>query len=368
REHPWYREANSMLLTAAYSGIRGLLFLFSTILSRVFQKLGVTFRNPYQQYDLIVDLSTDALNDFYLGVFAPLFVLLNILQGIIAGKPVMVCATSIGPFKNRLLRFLTRWVLNKVDVITVREEMSRDYLRALHINKPKIQVTADLAFLLKPVSGERLRRILKDENIVQSDKPLIGIATTHKFIFTKPEQYIRLMAQITDTLVNDLKATVIFIPHDAAYFDDRHISNDRIVFLELYQEVENKHGVRLVLSQPMADELKGIIGMCDLIISSKFHPLVAATSMAVPSIALVAYGQYKFYGIISQMMAQEKCIVDITNPDYDSLLAETKSKIDYAWSAKDSIKKELVDKARIATERALFNGRLIKELIGSRRH
>ena len=213
KKHPWYREFGSTPLTAVYSGIRYALYLLYCGLCRLVTIFGLSPKNVFNDCDLIIDLNTDALNEYYQGVFAPNFVLSNILNGIVAGKPVMVCAASIAPFQTRSLRFLVRTILNMTKLVTVRDEFSQKHLQAMGVIKPKIHLTADLAFLLEPCPTKRIDEIMKSENIISSEKPLIGVAVAHKSLFVNQEDYIRLMAESSDALIRQLNATLVFIPN-----------------------------------------------------------------------------------------------------------------------------------------------------------
>ena len=105
--------------------------------------------------------------------------------------------------------------------------------------------------------------------------------------------------------------------------------------------------------------------MCDIYISFAFHGLVFSTSLAVPSIAVVTYGDYKFYGIIGKMMGLEEYIIDldIDSSDYKSFRTSLLAKVNQAWTNKDLISLRLTEKAKAAKESALLNGALIQNLI-----
>jgi polysaccharide pyruvyl transferase WcaK-like protein len=75
--------------------------------------------------DLVVDLSGDMLTEDY-GPHVAYSHFLPILTALAMGRPVMLCAQSIGPFK--LTRGLARFILNRVSLITVREAISFNYL------------------------------------------------------------------------------------------------------------------------------------------------------------------------------------------------------------------------------------------------
>ena len=65
--------------------------------------------------------------------------------------------------------------LNKVALITLREEVSLEYLMKLGVNKPPIYVTADPAFLLKSAPEGRITEILNAEGIKIGTRPVIGV-------------------------------------------------------------------------------------------------------------------------------------------------------------------------------------------------
>lgn len=356
RKHPWYRETVSRPLTALYSTIR-LVFLLSyyALIHRVLCQLKLPLKDKYQQYDVVVILDivdvADLSLDSTLGAFFGLF---NTLFATTTKKPVVVWAASLGPLRSRILRALARYTLNRVNIITVREEVSKNYLETLGINKPKLYVTGDLAFLLEPISGEELDTLLKNENITSSDKPLVGIAPG-KEPSSYPEKYLRLMAELTDYVIESLDATVIYISHTY---------HDKPVLNKIYQLVKNKDKVWLISDVLLADEAKGIIGICDFFISLRFHALLAAMSLAIPSLGIVSYSRNKFHGIFGKMMGQEKCLISMDrNWNYDVLLGELTSKIDCIWSNRDLLRKELMEKAKAVKELALLNGELIKELV-----
>ena len=64
------------------------------------------------------------------------------------GTPFMCYALGVGPLKSALSRWLTRKVLQKAELILVRDQDSLDTLRQIGLISPSIQVTADPALLL----------------------------------------------------------------------------------------------------------------------------------------------------------------------------------------------------------------------------
>ena len=80
-------------------------------------------------------------------------------------KKVMVYANGVGPINGRMNRIWTRRILNKVDLITLRDEDSRIFLEELKVDNENIYVTADPVFTLNPTKPDKVINILKKESI-----------------------------------------------------------------------------------------------------------------------------------------------------------------------------------------------------------
>ena len=356
KEHPWFRETSSNMLTAVTSLVR---FCVSATCRNISRKLGMPLKDELQQCDAIVDLNLIEPNEgIYVGMtVGNFFALFDTWYATMTGKPVMVCSATIGPYQGRFLKRLASYVLNRADIITLREKYSQNYLSTLGVTKPRIYLSADLAFLLKPADTKSILTILESMNINTDDKPVVGIAPTAMMhpLF-KQQQYVQLMAELSDYLIEDLNATIIYIAHTY---------QDNLITESIYQKVKNKHkgGILPVIS---ASEIKGVIGMCDIFICSRFHALVASTSLAVPSIGIVAYSRGKFHGIIGEMMGQENYLIDVGNEfEYHAFSTELKSKVSDLLINRNLIVENLKDRTKIAEEHALLNGELIKELADS---
>ena len=286
---------------------------------------------------------------------------INILYAILLNKPVVLYGESLGYFRNSVLASVAKFVFNKTKLILVREELSKRYLYGAGITNPKIYVTADPAFLLSAAPQSRVFEILSDESINEIQRPLIGINPSEligRFTEGKPleskEKITEIMVHVIDNLIENLNATIIIIPH--VYTSD---VDDRIAMNRIFHNVENKSKVKTIESEYTPEELKGIIGQCDLFIGARMHATIAATSMLVPTVG-IAYS-HKMHGIIGEMLGQERYVLDIKELDYESLI----STINDAWENREKTIKELEIKIPMVKEKAMLNGKLVKELLDS---
>ncbi|MGB9133818.1 MAG: polysaccharide pyruvyl transferase family protein [Methanosarcina sp.] len=352
------------------AGLKALYLVVTSLLLMVFNRFGIRL-NPrneilreYVESDAVINTGGDNLTEDY-GTLSLAFNLSYLLIGLIFKKPVVIYAESIGPFRGLISRLMANFVLNRVNLITIREEISKKNLNLINVNKPRICLTADSAFLLKAVTAKRLTELLNTENITENDRPLVGISISKiisRYGFAdieKPEekyqQYVSVMAKTIEYITDNLEATVVIVPHviDPRKNDDRWVADD------VCKLISNKSKVISIKEDYTPEELKGIIGHCDLFIGARMHATIASTSMLVPTIG-IAYS-HKIYGIVGEMLGQKEYILDVKELTYESLI----SKIDDVWKNRETIKEQLGIKVPQVKERAMLNGKLVKELLSA---
>ena len=280
---------------------------------------------------------------------------INIIYALLLGRPVVLYGQSLGYFSNPIFNAIAKSVFNRTTLILLREELSKEYLDKEGITKPKIYVTAEPAFLLPAIPEECVRSILSDEGIDKSKRPLIGVNPSGMIMHE--EKVSDAIAKVIDALVEDLNGTILMIPH--VYTEG---VDDRVVIDRIFRKIRNKSNVMTVNKEYTAQELKGIIGQCDLFIGARMHATIASTSMLIPTIG-IAYS-HKMHGIIGKMLGQEKYILDVQDLNYEDL----KSKVYDAWQNREEIRAELAQRIPQVKEQALLSGELVKELVDFLNH
>lgn len=325
--------------------------------------------------DIIIDMLGDGFS-YDIGGFggniSPIGHSLNILLATSLGKDVVLFPQSIGPFRNRLVKYFVKFSLNKTKIIVVREELSKNYLEDIGVNKSLMYLTADTAFILETASPERVHEILFKEGLIDRDMPLIGMNISQllnyraKNMETTKQEYIELMAELADYLTTTFNAIAIFLPH--AIFPEEIVNEagrdreaDITAIKEAYKKVKSKDKIVTIVSeQYSASELKGVIGHCDMFIGARMHANIAATSLCIPTIA-ISYS-IKALGIM-QMVGLERYVCDFKTMTFEEL----KSKADDMWHNREKIKEELEPKIKELKESVWFNGRLVKDLLDKRK-
>ena len=300
---------------------------------------------------------------FY-SLFAPFFA--NMID-----KPIIFYGGSIMSKPNKLRWFFNKAfksALERMDLITLRDNDTYRNMKDQGFYNRNLVVTADPAFLLQPAPEEKIKDIIKREGIhIHNSTPLIGITVTREMACkafstlshsTSYDKHNQVIAKVIDELTDKLNAKIIFLPHCIGFGD--HI-DDRIVAADIYQICKNKDKIKLVTYEYEAGELKGLIGQLDLFIGERLHSVINAMSMYVPSI-IVSYSKDIRLDII-KMTGQENAIYHVDNLEADSLL----QKINSIWSKKDDIKNALKNMMPIVKEKAMLNGKLLKNLMDSRK-
>jgi polysaccharide pyruvyl transferase WcaK-like protein len=346
----------AMFLASIWSGIRGCLGLEIDILTRY------STLHEYVAADVVVVRGADTLTDRYgkIGLDGLCMRFFSIFVAVLLKKPTVICGHSIGPFKIRIGKIIARFVLNRVSLITVRENLSRNVLQKMGVKNPNIYETADLAFCMRPSSLERAKKILLIEGI-RRNRPIVGVSVSRLITFYIPSKsrgrsyakYVEFMAKLVDAIIDKFDVTVVFVPHvtgPGETYDDRLVSED------IYKLTRNQDKIRLIKGDYSAEELRRIIGLCEIFIGSRTHAAISAISMHVPSIALSYLP--KTDGIL-RMANQEKWILGVQSLDYK----EAEAKVVHLWRNRDKIRKSLAAEMKKLREKAFSNGRLVKELL-----
>lgn len=267
-------------------------------------------------------------------------------------KPVITYALGVGPIHSTLGKILTRAVLNRVDLITVRDLESKKVLDNIGVYKPPIYVTIDPAISLSQPDTVRINEMFIKENVPKNEK-LVGISirSWSMWNFKKYTDVVNVLAQVADYIVSKLNAFIVFIPMQFTEGDD-----DRHIEAAIFSNMCYKSRAQIITKEYTPQELSGIVGQMDMMIGMRLHSIIFAAATNVPMVGLVYDPKVKGF---LDMIGQERYAIDIRDLNYNTLI----SKIDDAWNNKEKIKSDLESKMDEIKERALFNAELVRDLV-----
>lgn len=185
---------------------------------------------------------------------------------------VMLYANGIGPIQNKRNYKKVRKVLNKVDLITLREQSSKNELERLGVTNPNIIVTADPAFTLKPTSDETVIKLLRKIGL-RADSQYICVSVRPWNNLGK--EFENAIASVINYVKESYNLECVIIPMQCP--KDAEISK-RIA-------VKSKNGV--VAPQNLTpSEILGLTKRAKLIIGMRLHTLIYAAATGTPIVGL----------------------------------------------------------------------------------
>ncbi|MPM37215.1 hypothetical protein SDC9_83822 [bioreactor metagenome] len=189
-------------------------------------------------------------------------------------KKVMLYAQGIGPINSSIARGLTKYVCRKADLITVRDDGSYDELMEMGLPPDRIMVTADAVFSLVADRKDIGRQILQ-ENGLEGDKPIIGIAVRH---WAGEQRFMRVFAEAAFKLRKQYNAYIVFVP--LQFPADTKIAQE-IAFL-----MPDRTDTIILKEGYTTEEYVSLISNLDFLIGMRLHALVFSALAGVPFLAV----------------------------------------------------------------------------------
>lgn len=182
------------------------------------------------------------------------------------GKKVMLYANGIGPLKKESNKKKSAKVLNSVDVITLRDADSADFLKEIGVTKPTTEVTGDPAFSLAKCNTEGADKILKELGV---EGKILAVSVR---CVADAGTFAPSFAQITEEICKKYDLTPVFVPMQ--YSKDKKLSmdivshiNGRAVFVDKDLDVET---------------IMGIVARSEAVFAVRLHMLLFGAVMGVP--------------------------------------------------------------------------------------
>ncbi len=233
-----------------------------------------------QSYGIVLDNELDAVLDVagfaYGDQFGPgrtVELAKDSLRWKRQGTKLILLPQAFGPFTSKEIRAAIRTVVENTELIFARDEVSYKYLTDAAGEHKHIKVAPDFTNLVHGTVHEQLNMTGR-VGIIPNGKMLSK--TTNEI----SAEYVPFLTACAEYL-KSMEASPFLLVHEGA--------GDR----ELAEQISSAAGGIEIIQINDARQIKGLIGSCKAIISSRFHGLVNALSQGVPALATGWSHKYK---------------------------------------------------------------------------
>jgi colanic acid/amylovoran biosynthesis protein len=313
----WYRIIGTMVLRCTPRCYRSLI-------------------RAYLEADLVISSAGNYLYSSGLVGVPFLVAVYTMAYGWLAGKPLYTMPQTVGPLRRSWERCLTKWIVGKMRLMFVRDNVSWQTLKAIGVSHVKCRLVPDIAFALPPSPPEQGKQLLHRNGVDLAHRPLLGVTLINwgaqSRLFTRQETYETAVAAAIRAFVTHYQGQAVLfsqVQGPTLAEDDRVPAGrvrerlmklgDRVTFIEGSVEPET---------------LKAAYGQMDLFLGTRLHSNIFALSEGVP--ALTIQYQYKTRGVLS-MLDLENWVVEIEHVTAKNLT----TCLEKLWAEQDDIRVHL---------------------------
>lgn len=190
------------------------------------------------------------------------------------GLKLMLYASGIGPVHGEKYLEMTKNILNEVDIITLREELSLKEIQNLNVSNPNIYVTCDPAFYMDSADENWVKYVMYREGLSLNKKYFLFSPRSIKDSFIKlPENFDNMLAEACYQIAKTYKLEPIIVP--------LHPKTDYTVCKKIADYAGGK-----VICGLSAVELAGLTKHMEFVAGLRLHLLIYAISAETPVIAI----------------------------------------------------------------------------------
>ncbi|MBQ2942347.1 MAG: polysaccharide pyruvyl transferase CsaB [Clostridia bacterium] len=282
---------------------------------------------------LLQDVTSSKSIKYYLGIIG---------LAHMCGLKTMLYANGIGPIVKKGDRHLAAKLLDKVEVITLRDDKSDIELKNLGVTRPMIEITADPAFTLDTdltLSGEYYKKMA---GVPEGTKLAVVSVREWK---NSVKDFNDIIASLCDFLVEKHGIYPLFVPMQ--YPHDTRISG------EIRSRMKNRSYI--INRELTVPEMFSVLSEAELVIGMRLHSLIYATTLEKPAMALVYDPKVSAF---MESIGQSACI------DVERLCkSEAESVLDSMVTGREESRRKLKETNALLKEKAEKNADYAIELL-----
>jgi colanic acid/amylovoran biosynthesis protein len=246
----------------------------------------------------LFDVTGISFHDGRLAVVA--YNVLCLWPALLLGVPVIRLSQAMGPVRHPLNRVPARWITGASMHTYARGRRTAEYIRELGVSEDRWSVAADLAFAYRP--EDSLTR--ENEDLVAAVVARLAEAAARgtgivalvpsSLVWKRSRNgeedldYVGLLHELVDAF-RTRGLHVLVVPNATRAGVDTLRNNDIAVIEELRRRTTSSEiddGVTHVDFDLNTASIRRLLEPCRLVVTSRFHAMVAALALAVPTIVM----------------------------------------------------------------------------------
>jgi colanic acid/amylovoran biosynthesis protein len=298
--------------------------------------------------DVLLDLAGISFVDGR-ELFLP-FNILTIWPAMVQEVPVVKLAQALGPFNKTLNRRAAQMVLANCRHIYARGRVTLAHLDTLHLGEDQKSLAADVGFLyeeafsLSAENETRVKNLLESLKRVRPEgRSLIGLSPS-SLVYEKAislgRDYIEIFLDLIDAFSKESdRNEYVIIPNATRHGVETPRNNDLFVIDEIHKRARKVFSddiyqrIHWVTYDVNTASIRKILSLCEILITSRFHAMVAGLALGVPT--LVISWSHK-YGEVLEAIGLERWEIGFDDPEMDVVASASR-----LMASRDEIRQHL---------------------------
>jgi polysaccharide pyruvyl transferase CsaB len=235
------------------------------------------------------------------------------------GARLAMLANGLGPLTKKKNRKAAARILDRMDVITLRDPNAFEELKSLEVSKPVTMVAADLAMALAPCDRFPGLKLLSSEG-VPTDKNLVAFCLRK---WKKVKRSEKILAALADKIADEFDLIPLFIPM-------QHPDDVRFLKKVMYHMTRPGY---IMQKRYSVDQTLSILGNAKMVVGMRLHSLIYAAKLSIPMVGLAYEPKVNYF---MQSINQP-----YVNWDRYFSMEDLMEKISNVWTNASRIRREL---------------------------
>lgn len=290
--------------------------------------------------------------------------LLTLIFSVLARKKTVMYGSSVGPFNNKILRFWSKFLFNKMTFVCVRENISLQYLKDLQLTNKNIYSSIDAA-IQKNICTDNAEELFNNSGL-QLNKINIGITPLgyqwYPMAIRNEKSQIQIennIAYIINKITENNDTNVYFFPQIFSFSGKNFIEQTDIPIINnIINKVDKPYLCKIIPAEYDSDMQQAMISKLDYFIGMRYHSIIFSIKMLIPVIGI--YYEHKAVGFLEKIGLENLAVKIqdfLTNPD---IVLE---KIQYIKQNSSTIKLSIKNNLPKIKELSAFGTKLIKKYV-----